>query len=99
MRRSLLKVALADSVKAYSSERSEPDMLAICIPPIILDQTQLENFRIVCVNDSTIGLLEIANKILKQPHLHFEPFAGAFLAIFFARSKCSTGEGWPSLVL
>jgi len=59
MRRSLLKVALADSVKAYSSERSEPDMLAICIPPIILDQTQLENFRIVCVNDSTIGLLEL----------------------------------------
>ena len=74
MRRSLLKVALADSVKAYSSERSEPDMLAICIPPIILDQTQLEDFRVVCVNNSTIGLLEIANKILKQPHLHFEPF-------------------------
>ena len=25
------------------------------------------------INDGTVGLLEVANKILKQPHLHLEP--------------------------
>jgi hypothetical protein len=37
MRRSLLKVALADSVKAYSCKRSEPHMIGVCILAIILD--------------------------------------------------------------
>ncbi len=60
MRRGLLKVALADSVRAFSSEKSDPDMLGVCIPPNILDHTQLENFRIMCINDGTIGHLEVS---------------------------------------
>ena len=45
MRRGLLKVALADSVRAFSSEKSDPDMLGVCIPANILDQTQLEKLQ------------------------------------------------------
>ena len=60
MRRGLLKVALADSVRAFSSEKSDPDMLGVCIPANILDQTQLENFRIMCIEDGTIGHLEVS---------------------------------------
>jgi hypothetical protein len=75
VRRSLLKVALVDTVapEAYRSERREPDMLAICIPPIFLNKECLEDFRIMCINDVTVGLFEVANKKLKHPHLHFEP--------------------------
>ena len=45
MRRGLLKVALADSVRAFSSEKSDPDILGVCIPANILDQTQLEKLQ------------------------------------------------------
>ena len=60
MRRGLLKVSLADSVRAFSSEKSDPYMLSVCIPANILDQTQLANFRIMCINDGTIGHLEVS---------------------------------------
>ena len=59
MRRGLLKVALANRVRAFSSEKSDPDMLGVCIPANILDQKQLKNFRIMCIKDGTIGHLEV----------------------------------------
>jgi hypothetical protein len=73
MRRSLLKVTLDDNVKTYSSKRNEPYMFVVCIPSIILNQTQFQNFRIMSINDGTCGLFEVVNKILKQPHLYLEP--------------------------
>ena len=39
----------------------------------LVNQTCLEDFRVVCINDGTIGLLEIANEVLKHPDLHLEP--------------------------
>jgi hypothetical protein len=86
-------------------------MLGVCIRAIILNQTQLENFRVMRINDGTVGLLEVANEILKQPHLHLEPLvlvvvlrtilkkAGATFAIFFDQAKCSIGEVLPGLVV
>ena len=40
-------------------------MFVVCIPSIILNQTQLEDFRVMCINDDTVGLLEVVNEILK----------------------------------
>jgi hypothetical protein len=37
MRRSLVKVPLDDIVNSYSCKRSEPHMIDVCIPAIILD--------------------------------------------------------------
>jgi hypothetical protein len=56
MRRSLLKVTFADSVKAYSSKRNEPHMLDVCIPVISLNQTQLENCTILTKVGATLAI-------------------------------------------
>jgi|688.fasta_scaffold818673_1 hypothetical protein len=72
MRRGLLKVALADDVKASSSERSERHVVEVRYPALV-KQARLENFRVMCINDGTVGLLEIATEVLKHPYLHFEP--------------------------
>ncbi len=44
-------------------------MLGVCIPAIIFEHTHLENIRTMCINEGTIRLFEVANKILKQSHL------------------------------
>jgi len=48
-------------------------MLRVCIPAIFLNKVRLEGFRIMCIDDGTIGLLEVANKKLEHPDLHLEP--------------------------
>jgi hypothetical protein len=72
MRRGLLKVALADDVRDSSSERSERHVVGVRFPALV-KQARLEDFRVMCINDGTIGLLEIANEVLKHRYLHFEP--------------------------
>ena len=95
MRRGLLKVALADSVRAFSSEKSDPDMLGFCIPANILDQTQLENFRIMCIEDDTIGHLEvsrISNFLCPSKMQHRRGLARL-------GAKCSDGGVAPAFVI
>ncbi len=40
--------------------------------PALVKQMRLEDLRVVCINDDTIGLLEITNEVLKHPDLHLE---------------------------
>jgi hypothetical protein len=110
MRRGLLKVALADSVRTFISEKSDPDMFGVCIPANILDQTQFENCRIMCIKNGTIGHLEVSRIRYRSNHTRIlnhssSSFSctilkkdGATLAIFFARAKCSIGEVLTGLV-
>ena len=67
-------------------------MLGVCIPANILDQTQLENFRIMCINDGTIGLFEVTNKILKQSHLHFESLVLVILLHHLQEGRSNLGN-------
>jgi hypothetical protein len=48
-------------------------MLGVCIPAIFLNKTRLEDFRIMFIDDSTVGLFEVVNKVLNHPNLHLEP--------------------------
>jgi hypothetical protein len=73
VRRSLLKVALTDSVETYRSEGRKPHMVGICIPAIFLNKACLEDFKVMGIDNGTIGLFEVVNKKLKHPNLHFEP--------------------------
>jgi hypothetical protein len=52
MRRGLLKVALADDVKASSSERGERHVVGVRFPALV-KQARLENFRVMCINDGS----------------------------------------------
>ena len=47
-------------------------MIGVCIPTIFLNKERLEDFRIMCIDDSTVGLFEVVNKVLNHPHLHLE---------------------------
>jgi hypothetical protein len=108
MRRGLLKVALADDVKASSSARSERHVVGVRFPALV-KQARLENFRVMCINDGTVGLLEIATEVLKHPYLHFEPrlhiivlhhlVEGRSNLGDLAFAKCSDGGVAPAFVI
>ena len=91
MRRGLLKVALADDVKASSSERSERHVVGVRFPALV-KQARLEDFRVMCINDGTIGLLEIANEVLKHRYLHFEPRLHIFVLHHLVEVRSNVGD-------
>ena len=91
MRRGLLKVALADDVKASSSERSERHVVGVGFPALV-KQARLEDFRVMYINDDTIGLLEIANEVLKHPYLHFEPRLHIFVLHHLVEVRSNVGD-------
>ena len=46
----------------------------------------------MCINDGTIGLFEVANKILKQSHLHFEPLVLVILLHHLQEGRSNLGN-------
>jgi len=48
-------------------------MIAVCIPAVVLNQERLQDFRVMRIDDSAFGLLEVTNEELKHPDLHFKP--------------------------
>ena len=46
----------------------------------------------MCINDGTIGLFEVANKILKQSHLHFEPLVLVILLHHLQEGRSNLGD-------
>ena len=91
MRRSLLKVARADAVKACSSKRSERHVVGVWFPALV-KQARFEDFRVMCINDGTIGLLEIANELVKHPDLHFEPSFDLVVLHHLVESRSNLGD-------
>ena len=91
MRRSLLNVALADAVKACSSKRSERHVVEVWFLALV-KQARLEDFRVMCINDGTIGLLEIANEVVKHPDLHFEPSFDLVVLHHLVESRSNLGD-------
>ncbi len=62
----------------------------------------------MCINHGTVGLLEVANKILKQPHVHLEPLVLVDVVHHLEKGRSnfrdllcpsSIGDALPGLVL
>jgi hypothetical protein len=70
MEGSLYKIAFANSVKAYSSKRSKSHMITVCNPDVVLNQVSLEDFRVMCIDDSTVELFEVEDEELEHTDLH-----------------------------
>ena len=66
MRRSLLKVARTDAVKACSSKRSERHVVGVRFPALV-KQARLEDFRVMCIESrSNLGDLAFLRKMQRR---------------------------------
>ena len=66
MRRSLLKVARADAVKACSSKWSERHVVGVWFPALV-KQARLEDFRVMCIESrSNLGDLAFLRKMQRR---------------------------------